>query len=510
MSDVTLSASVRQSLLSLQSTTSLIERTQNRLSTGLRVSSAIDDPVAFFQGESLSDRATDFREKKDAIDQGISTITAAVDGVEAIENLVRQMKGISNSMKSATDSQISDLVSQFNDLRSQIDNLAADATYQGTNLINGSGQTLSVEFSEKSASLLNINSIDIRSSTAGLNVAANSYYTGDDSVEHAAITHSTQVTSFDGFKSAGSTFSLTFKASNATFSAGETVSFTFGTGSTFNFRVATGQALTLTKDSNVTVTVVTSTTAIAATGLGLVADVDNINGVFTYSAIQATTQTTGLASTALITYAGTTTVTVSSADSITFRLGSADTSLQFAQGLTLTAGAVLTINILATGASTTQVTAAAYAVLGSGLSTSGYTGFTAATTASYSGATAIRGVNLNTSQITANGGEISFTGLVKAGDTTKINAVIDQLDAALITLRTRSQTLGSNVALLNARLDFTENYANTLQGGADKLVLADINSEGANLLALQTRQQLGIQSLSLAAQAEASILSLFG
>ena len=49
-----------------------------------------------------------------------------------------------------------------------------------------------------------------------------------------------------------------------------------------------------------------------------------------------------------------------------------------------------------------------------------------------------------------------------------------------------------------------------LQGGADKLTLANINEEGANLLALQTRQQLGIQALSLAAQAEASILRLFG
>ncbi len=112
--------------------------------------------------------------------------------------------------------------------------------------------------------------------------------------------------------------------------------------------------------------------------------------------------------------------------------------------------------------------------------------------------------------ISANGGEINFTGLVRAGDTTRINAVISQLDTALTSLRTQAQTLGSNVALLNARLDFTENYVNTLQGGADKLTLADINSEGANLLALQTRQQLGIQSLSLAAQAEASILSLFG
>ena len=65
------------------------------------------------------------------------------------------------------------------------------------------------------------------------------------------------------------------------------------------------------------------------------------------------------------------------------------------------------------------------------------------------------------------------------------------------------------MATLNTRLEFTEDYVNTLTIGSDKMVLADINVEGANLLALQTRQQLGIQSLSLAAQAEASILRLF-
>ena len=65
------------------------------------------------------------------------------------------------------------------------------------------------------------------------------------------------------------------------------------------------------------------------------------------------------------------------------------------------------------------------------------------------------------------------------------------------------------VNLLQTRLDFSSAYANELQAGADKLILADITEEGANLVALQTRQQLGISSLSFAGQAEQSILSLF-
>ncbi|MCR4376850.1 MAG: flagellin, partial [Rhodospirillales bacterium] len=63
--------------------------------------------------------------------------------------------------------------------------------------------------------------------------------------------------------------------------------------------------------------------------------------------------------------------------------------------------------------------------------------------------------------------------------------------------------------LLQTRLDFTTSYVNTLEDGGSKLTLADINEEGANLLALQTRQQLGIQSLSFAGQAEQSVLGLF-
>ena len=88
------------------------------------------------------------------------------------------------------------------------------------------------------------------------------------------------------------------------------------------------------------------------------------------------------------------------------------------------------------------------------------------------------------------------------------NIVVD-LDAALGTLRSQAQKLGANVALLQTRLDFTEQYTNTLEEGADKLTLADLNEEGANLLALQTRQQLGISALAFAGQSEQGILSLF-
>jgi flagellin-like hook-associated protein FlgL len=91
-----------------------------------------------------------------------------------------------------------------------------------------------------------------------------------------------------------------------------------------------------------------------------------------------------------------------------------------------------------------------------------------------------------------------------------INSAITELNSALTELRTNAATLGSNSSVLQTRLNFTSDIVNTLETGAGKLTLADLNEESANLLALQTRQQLGINSLSLAAQSERSILALFG
>jgi flagellin-like hook-associated protein FlgL len=90
-----------------------------------------------------------------------------------------------------------------------------------------------------------------------------------------------------------------------------------------------------------------------------------------------------------------------------------------------------------------------------------------------------------------------------------INASIKAIDSALVTVRQASQSFGTNAALLGIRQDFTANLINTLKGGASDLVNADLNEESANLLSLQTRQQLGTISLSIAQKSEQSVLRLF-
>ncbi len=88
-------------------------------------------------------------------------------------------------------------------------------------------------------------------------------------------------------------------------------------------------------------------------------------------------------------------------------------------------------------------------------------------------------------------------------------AAVKDISEAVELVRTISARVGGQISLLQTRLEFTDNYTNALRKGADKLTLADMNEEGANLLALQTRSQLGINSLSFASQSVGNILQLF-
>jgi flagellin len=109
------------------------------------------------------------------------------------------------------------------------------------------------------------------------------------------------------------------------------------------------------------------------------------------------------------------------------------------------------------------------------------------------------------------GGDLAINGAANNWATaTDITAASTDLTAALTTLRAQASAFGSNLSTVQIRQDFTKAMINTLQTGADNLTLADTNEEGANLLALQTRQQLGITALSLASQASQAVLRLFG
>ncbi|WP_413207440.1 flagellin [Rhodospirillum sp. A1_3_36] len=175
---ITLSSATRTNLLSLQRTTSLIGKTQERLSTGKDVNSAIDDALSFFKARTLNSRASDLATVKDGISEGIQVLTAATDALSNVEDILKQMKAVASSAKStaAADSGTRmKLASQFNELRSQIDHLTQDASYNGINLIKSGADTLTVKFSESpSASQRQLKVEGDVTDASGLNVASQS------------------------------------------------------------------------------------------------------------------------------------------------------------------------------------------------------------------------------------------------------------------------------------------------------------------------------------------------
>src|SRR3954471_7855361 len=88
MSGIVLTASVRQNLLSLQSTADLLSTTQNRLATGNKVNSALDNPTNFFTAQGLNNRASDINNLLDSIGNGVQVLQAANTGITSLQKLV--------------------------------------------------------------------------------------------------------------------------------------------------------------------------------------------------------------------------------------------------------------------------------------------------------------------------------------------------------------------------------------------------------------------------------------
>src|SRR3954453_561280 len=101
MSAIVLSASVRQNLLSLQSTADLLSTTQNRLATGKKVNSALDNPTNYFTGQSLDNRASDINNLLDGIGNGVQVLQAANTGITSLQKLVDTAKSIANQVLQA-------------------------------------------------------------------------------------------------------------------------------------------------------------------------------------------------------------------------------------------------------------------------------------------------------------------------------------------------------------------------------------------------------------------------
>ena len=105
-SNITLSASVRSNLLSLQNTASLLDTTQTRLATGNKVNSALDNPTNYFTASSLNSRASDLGNLLDGVSNAIQTIQAANDGITSIQKLVNSAKATANQAQQLSEGSV--------------------------------------------------------------------------------------------------------------------------------------------------------------------------------------------------------------------------------------------------------------------------------------------------------------------------------------------------------------------------------------------------------------------
>ena len=198
MSQISLTASMRSNLLSLQNTASLMSQTQERLASGKKVNSAIDNPSAYYTAQSLNNRASDLSGLLDSMGQAISTIKAADEGIEAITNFVEQAKAVATSALDTTDkASRGKYQTQFNAILSEIDKLAKDSGYKGINLLQGG--SLEVTFNEGRDNKLTITGVNAGKAglsltdasawaTAAGNVSTADEITAQNGAINAAIT----------------------------------------------------------------------------------------------------------------------------------------------------------------------------------------------------------------------------------------------------------------------------------------------------------------------------------
>ena len=161
MQDITLSAAVRQNLLTLQSTADLMSGVQNKLATGLKVNSALDNPNSFFTASGLNSRASDLGNLLDDMGQSLQTIKAADKGIQTITDLVETAKAKANqALQTQSQYERKTFAEQYNDLLEQIEDVAKDSSYKGKNLLAGDGNDLTTIFNEDATSKLTIEAVD--------------------------------------------------------------------------------------------------------------------------------------------------------------------------------------------------------------------------------------------------------------------------------------------------------------------------------------------------------------
>lgn len=191
--DISLTSSARANLMSLQNTAKLLGQTQAHLSSGKKVNSALDNATSYFASQGFLNSANDLAGLKDSMATALQTIKAASDAITSIKTVVQQLQGIANSALQTTDDTVrAGLATQYNSLMTQLDDLANDASFNGTNLVNSIASSLKVVFNASNTTYLTVAGQNLRTSGLGIGSAQNSFAVGARAKE---VTNSLTVSS---------------------------------------------------------------------------------------------------------------------------------------------------------------------------------------------------------------------------------------------------------------------------------------------------------------------------
>ena len=188
ISDISLTTGMRNNLLALQKTSAQLTTTQDRLSTGKKVNSALDNPTNFFAAQSHVARASDLNDRKDGMTEAIQTVKAADAGISAITTLINSAKGLASAAAGTSNTTNQEAYyNQYTAIQQQITTLASDSGYRGTNLLTGG--SLKVQFSETTdVATLSIAGTDTTSGAGGLDLGVTATSWSDATNGTAAAT----------------------------------------------------------------------------------------------------------------------------------------------------------------------------------------------------------------------------------------------------------------------------------------------------------------------------------
>jgi len=564
MSGIVLSASVRQNLLSLQSTAALLATTQNDLATGNKVNSALDNPTNFFTSQSLNNRASDIGNLLDSIGNGVQVLQAANTGITSLESLVQSAQSVATQALQTTIGYSSKssfsvalgagatagnlfggtTISSASFVGTAVDSaLTAPTVISGTTALTNAANTNSITATIATGDTLTVDGHTITFKTGATPAAAagtsgldgnvltdgngnSTVYIGTGTVtdllnavdiatgvQTAAINTTTGVATLS--TTAGDTNSSV--ASGAIhISTGTTADLSISSSNSSllaSLGIGSGTATTTfqrTQSSNSALTLA-STLSIAAVRTGTATNI--VFGTAANQISNLNQLNSALAANNLQ-------ATVDANGNLTIVTDNDNASQQI--------GAVSSSNALLNGkvASAPIADAAAQATR-AGL-VSQYNNIlsqitTTAQDSSFNGINLLSGDSLklvfnetgsstlNITGTTFNAAGLGLSNLVVGTDFIDNNAtnkVLTSLQGASDSLRAEASTLGSNLSVVQIRQDFNKNLINVLQTGASNLTLADPNEEAANSQALSTRQSIAVSALALANQSQQSVLQL--